>query len=111
MSSSAMSTCSSSTNSDYGGVIEKIQELLRPEDRIIQTVRLEGGHTERQRFLSIVCNQNADEYCLLGIDCSLRAKQLGPNNLIEENDYQEDIEVNTINHITWIKSPTYGVVF
>ena len=95
-----MSTCSSSTNSDYGGVIEKIQELLRPEDRIIQTVRLEGGHTERQRFLSIVCNQNADEYCLLGIDCSLRPKQLGPNNLIEENDYQEDIEVNLISHIT-----------
>ena len=93
MSSSAMSTCCSSTNSDYGGVIEKIQELLRPEDRIIQTVRLEGGHTERQRFLSIVCNQNADEYCLLGIDCSLKAKPLTSTDLIEETDYQEDVEV------------------
>ena len=96
MSSLARTTSYTSVNSDYGEVIEKIKELLRPEDRIIQTVRLEGGHFERQRFLSIVCNQKADEYCLLGIDCSFSVKQQNLNTQKDDNASIEDEEVSKL---------------
>ena len=83
-----------SLNNDCGAMMEKFKELLRPEDHIIQTVRLEGGHFERQRFLSIICNQNVDEYeyCLLGIDCTIKLKQ-HPNNSNDQKPFQEQKEV------------------
>ena len=74
---------------------EKFQHLLRPEDRIIQTVRLEGGHIERNRFLSIVCNEKADEYCLLGIDCCTKSTaQNEKNNEDDDSNHIEDVEVS-----------------
>ena len=83
-----------SLNNDCGAMMEKFKELLRPEDHIIQTVRLEGGHFERQRFLSIICNQNVDEYeyCLLGIDCTIKVKQ-NPNNSNDQKPCKEQKEV------------------
>ena len=91
------SSKTSSINNDYSRMTEKFQCLLRQEDRIIQTVRLEGGHNERQRFLSIVCNEKADEYCILGIDTCLVTNQDKPNQgKVADLDYQRKSEVNNV---------------
>ena len=82
---SNMTTCTITASNDYGKVSGTFQGLLRTDDRIIQTVRLEGGHAERHRYLSIVCN-DIDEYCLLGIDYVWSKPQEGS----EENSCSPD---------------------
>ena len=69
MDSSIVNISTSSVNSDHSRISEIFQDLLKPEDRILQTVRLEGRYTDRRRFLCIVSNEKAEEFCLLGIDC------------------------------------------
>ena len=93
MGSPIMSSGSCSIYNDHSRMTEKFQHLLRPEDRIIQTVRLEGGHIDRNRFLSIVCNEKADEYCLLGIDCCSNAIDQQKQN-VDVNTHGEDVQVN-----------------
>ena len=88
-----MSTGSCNIYNDHSRMTEKFQHLLRSEDRIIQTVRLEGGHAERNRFLSIVCNEKADEYCLLGIDCCSNASNQKKQDA-DRSNHGEDIEVS-----------------
>jgi len=52
------------------------KNILKPGDKFMQTVKLEGAYEDHNRYLcivshsrQIVChNNNADEYCLLGID-------------------------------------------
>ena len=94
MGSSVVSISSSSMSSDHSRMAELFQCLLRPEDRIIQTVRLEGGHVDRHRYLSIVCNEKAGEYCLLGIDCcSTETKHDKTRQEHSDKDQSEDIKV------------------
>ena len=80
-------------SSDHCRVAEMIQGTLRSEDRIIQTVRLEGGHAERSRFLSIVCNETAGEYCLLGTDCCSTVNKHDKNQQQDCDNYNEDTKV------------------
>ena len=82
-----MSSSCCTVNNEHEETTKEIKKLLRPEDKIILTVRLEGGHNERQRYLSIICNQKADElneYCLLGIDSSIETKPQTPTDLVDE---------------------------
>lgn len=47
-----------------------ILELIRSEDRLVQTIQLEGCYADRSRFLCVVCRQGQErnDYCLLGVD-------------------------------------------
>ncbi|KOC64526.1 Protein phosphatase Slingshot like protein 2 [Habropoda laboriosa] len=50
--------------------------LLRPEETLKMAVKLESVHPGRTRYLVVVSctgRQDAEESCLLGIDCHARA--------------------------------------
>lgn len=52
------------------GIIYRIDKLAQCEhERVVQLIRLECPFPGRSRFLVIVCNEEAKEYCLLGVDC------------------------------------------
>lgn len=47
---------------------QHLQSLVQKGDTIIQSVKLEGTHLERNRYLAVVQNSGLDNYCLLGLD-------------------------------------------
>ena len=57
------------------------KNILKPGDKFMQTVKLEGAYADHNRYLCIVShsrqfvchNKDADEYCLLGIDEEVKA--------------------------------------
>ena len=95
-------TSTGTTNNDQQNslIAGSLQKLLRvnSQDRILQTVRLEGGHGGRARHLSIVCNEKAGEYCLLGTDSSSCNPSICNNRDKEESCDKEieDIEVGVL---------------
>ena len=50
-------------------VTKTIQNFHLHDDRVLQIIRLECPLPGRSRYLAVVCNDKAKEYCLLGVDC------------------------------------------
>ncbi|XP_044584351.1 uncharacterized protein LOC123264897 isoform X3 [Cotesia glomerata] len=66
----------SSAGCDIQQHLQSMFYLLRPEETLKMAVKLESVHPGRTRYLVVVsCNgrQDAEESCLLGIDCHARA--------------------------------------
>ena len=59
----------SKTSSILYRVTKVIQQVRVHDDHIMQIVRLDCPFPGRSRFLAVVCNEAAKEYCLLGVDC------------------------------------------
>ncbi|XP_044734555.1 protein phosphatase Slingshot isoform X2 [Chrysoperla carnea] len=65
----------SASGSDIQQHLQSMFYLLRPEETLKMAVKLESAHAGRTRYLVVVsCSgrQDAEESCLLGIDCNER---------------------------------------
>ena len=60
----------------------KWKNLLQTGDNFMQIVKLDGDYLDHIRYLCIVCHNDQDEFCLLGVDEQIEEDSKNENHTI-----------------------------